>query len=337
MPPKRRRGHPPRGRAGQYPADRGGRRHGLLGREGPPVLGHRLRQAQRARADRRPPTSPIGRSPTPSWHPGMATPKPSSACRATSTGCRRVPPSRTRPAVGRSRCRPDPPSTGPCSPRPGRGRLGLHPFPFPMAINSVDHDGRPGLQRLRPVQRLRLSHPGPRRRPRPAAAGAAHRAGRTAHRNLHSPGRHGAAPAPPASPTSTPRAAPGFEPADLIVLAASAVETTSAGTALGVPGPARAARPSPHVPLVHRRVRRLPRPPCPCQPRPLDFPRCRGLRRPGISGRPVRRRGRRAALLPWRSPGTGRHPGSDRRGARLQTAAPRYSRRVNRSGRRSSS
>jgi len=44
------------------------------------------------------------------------------------------------------------------------------------------------LQRLRPVQRLRLSHPGPSRCPRPAAAGAAHRAGRAAYRNLHSPG-----------------------------------------------------------------------------------------------------------------------------------------------------
>ena len=142
-----------------------------------------------ARSGRSPaPTSPIGRSPTPSWHPGMAKPRRILGVQGDLDGLPARPTLAHAPRSGPFAMPPGPAQYGSLLAAAGARAIGLHPFPFPMAINSVDHDGAARLQRLRPVQRLRLPHPGPRRRPRPAAAGAAHRAGRTAHEMLRPPG-----------------------------------------------------------------------------------------------------------------------------------------------------
>ena len=107
----------------------------------------------------------------------------------------------------------------------GARAIGLHPFPFPMAINSVDHDGRPGCNDCGLCSGYGC--------PILARAGAlaplrrALRTGRVELRTetfIHRVERRGTRATGVSYLDAGGR--PGFEPADLIVLAASAVETT---------------------------------------------------------------------------------------------------------------
>jgi choline dehydrogenase-like flavoprotein len=106
----------------------------------------------------------------------------------------------------------------------GARRVGLHPFPFPMAINSVDHDGRPACNDCGMCSGYGC--PILARAGALAPLGRALRTGRVdlrAQSFVHRVDRRGTR----ATGVSYLNAGgrPGFEPADLVVLAASAIET----------------------------------------------------------------------------------------------------------------
>ena len=115
--------------------------------------------------------------------------------------CPCTPPSRTR----RGTALRDAPWAGAVRVPARRGRrpaIGLHPFPFPMAINSVDHDGRPAATTAAcAAATAARSWPAPA--PSPRCAWRCGPAGSNCAPQPSFTGLNGAAPAPPASPTWT--------------------------------------------------------------------------------------------------------------------------------------
>ena len=194
----------------------------------------------------------------------------------------------------------------------GATALGLHPFPAPMAINSVPYDGRPACNNCGFCSHLRLSDPRPHRRPGAIAAGAdrrrraAARVVRVARRAQRHQG-HGRDVDRRRREVARRGGRPGGD-------RRQRHRVVAAGQAVGAARPEPRGGQVPHVPLVHGRLRRLPARAAPCLPGPFDDPRGRRLRRPRLPGRPGRRRRRRPAVLPRRHPRAGRHPGPDRRG-----------------------
>ena len=125
----------------QPAARHGGRRHHALGWQGAALLQDGLRDALALRRRSKAPTSRTGPSATTSSRPGTTSSSASSGSRAISTP-RPTSCSRSRRA-GRIRCRPARPCTPRSPSRRPRRQLGYRVHAFPEAINSVPYDGRP--------------------------------------------------------------------------------------------------------------------------------------------------------------------------------------------------
>ena len=241
----------------QRSAQPGRRRISALGREGHPAVGHRLQGTVAARPGAR------------RGHGGLAVrvqrtravlrrdrgPDRGRRRRRVDTGIRAAAPaaSKALPDAAGAQMRSSMLLAA------GAKRLGLHPFPFPMAANSVAYNGSPACNNCGFCSGLRV--PGLRQagQPHRAAAGAADRANALAAADAPSPRSTSPAGGPPASPMSTRRASRWRQRRRRCAGLLRDLDAAS-GAAFR---PARSLRPhrqTDHVSELLRRLRHLPQP-----------------------------------------------------------------------------